>query len=172
MKECPICKKQFVSDVRFQVYCSPVCRGEARRAKEREYRAEAKQSISKTCTNCGKPFTAHAVSQKYCSYMCRQLYFQSRHRINTAVSVTCKTCGTQFIANTKVKKYCSRKCAYEAIKQSNRGGHGKPEQRRCRCCKELFQPISRSSVYCSSLCREEVEEIKASARASLYAPLW
>lgn len=112
IKICDICGKTFET-TRKTYLCSPECKLEHRRAKNREYARTArakkmkapKEKTTKTCVVCGKEFIPKSNNQRFCSQQCIGIKSAKKTHI-----VKCEVCGKKFEATVRGVKFCSSEC--------------------------------------------------------------
>lgn len=112
IKTCDICGKTFETTSKTYL-CSPECRLEHQRAKNREYartmRAKKmkapKEKTMKKCLICGREFLPKSNNQRYCGNQCVGKNSAKRVQI-----IECEVCGKKFEATVRGVKFCSKEC--------------------------------------------------------------
>ena len=127
-----------------------------------------------TCRFCGKELNEGYKSKLYCSHECGVRY-RDRKRANKekkSIKRECRTCKAEFIPNYKGTKTfdCSEKCYKEQRKKQNRermrkenGWYDKYDYddiKKCKGCNADISHMKINAMYCSTLCRQRVEDRK------------
>ncbi len=109
-KKCPVCKKDFRTRHKKQIFCSRYCKGT-------KYEREIK-----TCLVCGKIFSNKDILsqkyfriQKYCSKKCFGL--SKRKEITNKICPVCKGMFQKRVTSKAV--CCSKRCAYNYARIKN-----------------------------------------------------
>lgn len=71
---CPTCNEPFDRQNPWQKFCSPVCKREGIRRRQRV----TKDPVPKVCRQCGGEFSTVIPQQAYCSDLCRTRQRQAR----------------------------------------------------------------------------------------------
>lgn len=108
---CRVCKKEFETTSKTQIFCSPKCRHSA-------YVHCPVEKKPKKCSYCGNEFTPEKTNgQKYCCERCKKDALNERAKANytpksIAVHKTlyCPTCGKEFTTRSASQKFCSSSC--------------------------------------------------------------
>ena len=95
-KHCPVCGKEYETNVHNKIFCSPYC-------KTKHYQQNRAVLKERVCKVCGKTFLAKAKNKIYCSEYC-----QTNRCTNT-----CTVCGKTFTSARNNTKACSVKCMKE-----------------------------------------------------------
>lgn len=157
-KECPFCKKEFITKHKNTRFCSSTCA--ARLAGE-------KRRGTYKCQYCeGLIHSDHPGKRKYCSRECarldrikdgmlkkqaKQIEWEKEH------TKICPICKKQFIANNKLAMYCSDECCYEGQLKNKREewrANYTPRTFACAECGKLVvtECGSTRTLYCSDAC--------------------
>ncbi len=76
IKNCDVCKKDFTTLVKKQMYCTKTCKGKSHNIKI------SKKPISKICNYCDNVFAPYTGLDKFCSYECRNNNVKSKRSRN------------------------------------------------------------------------------------------
>lgn len=147
IKECSICKKEFVVNSSSHAYCSKECKSihlqnyaeiVKQRNKERsQINTSEELNISKhnkICPYCNISFICNHLSMKYCSKICKNKYGIKKTKekylqvrggpILKLIDKKCFICKKIFkIYNSNTLKCCSRECSKIFDQQNNKKHH-------------------------------------------------
>lgn len=82
VKECLFCKKTFVTNLSYKVYCSDICAYENQKILDRKKLAENYIPKEITCKECGISFTTNVGDKRteFCSNKCRNKYHSNLYK--------------------------------------------------------------------------------------------
>ena len=150
-KVCKTCNKEFIQTNGRQRYCSPECKLERERVKNKESYISTVYSVPSVCKICGKPFNKTHPNNKYCSEKCssradaiRDVEKYAKYRLEHPK--TCIECGVLFNWNDNKQIYCSKKC----VKKNNNRNHPKLNRKK----QERIKKLKANGEYDNSLTLE------------------
>lgn len=137
-KTCKTCNKEFIQTHGRQEYCSPECKQERERIKNRESYVPTKYSVPGACAICGNIFNKIHPDHKYCSEKCSSKAAQKKEtekyvQYRLEHPKTCVECGVLFNWNDNKQIYCSKKC----VKKHNNRNHPKLNSKKRKRIKQL-----------------------------------
>lgn len=134
-KECPICKKNFISRPDRGTYCSQSCSGKARWINNKKSRSLKTYGVTKKCSRCAleKPISCFSKRTKHLlQSMCVSCRSVTRKKNKSewkprhVYSHTCLQCTRCFTSKSALSKYCCNRCqllASDGIKSFRTNGH-------------------------------------------------
>lgn len=128
-KKCVSCKRKFIPNRLWQLYCSVRCRDwmKWKTMKSKNARVVRKGSVSApfgtvTCPVCNDSFIATRPTQKYCSHRCFRLRIQRNWKNKNRAKGLCYSCTERPLKRTS--SYCEKHWFLQAAWRAGLRGKG------------------------------------------------